>query len=146
LIYLFNSVELPGEVARLLTDMREENRALWFEISRLGGHVPARIASTLSTSNSCSSLGTSSTAAPKLHIGGDDEEDDVSDEGFSFNVVGPALNNGLGGGGGDAWMNWATGEMRQERRKVEKLTGIVRALCDTMGTAGTSPLLLSTFR
>lgn len=129
-------VELPGEVARLLTDMRDENKALWREISRLGGRVPAHIANTLSASNSCSS----STTTPKLHIGGDDEEDDVSDEGFSFNVVGPGLGAVGGGGGGDAWMNWATAEMRRERRKVEKLTGIVRTLCDTIGTV--SPTLM----
>jgi hypothetical protein len=110
--------------------MRDENKALWREISRLGGRVPAHVLNTLSSSNSGSSLGTSSSATPKLHIGGDDDDDDVSDEGFSFNVVAP----GLSGGPGDAWMNWATGEMRRERRKVEKLTGIVRALCDTMGT------------
>jgi len=120
--------------------MRDENKSLWREISRLGGRVPAHIASTLSANGSCSSLGSSATT-PKLHIGGDDEEDDVSDEGFSFNVVGSGLSGvrgGSGGGGGDAWMSWATAEMRRERRKVEKLTGIVRALCDSMGTAGVS--------
>lgn len=122
--------------------MRNENKSLWREISRLGGRVPAHVANTLSTNGSCSSLG-SSTTGPKLHIGGDDEEDDVSDEGFSFNVVGPSSSGvgvgGRGGGGGvDAWMNWAAAEMRRERRKVEKLTGIVRALCDSMGTAGVS--------
>lgn len=117
--------------------MRDENKSLWREISRLGGRVPPHIANTLSANGSCSSLG-SSTTTPKLHIGGDDEDDDVSDEGFSFNVVGPGSNGFGGGGGGDAWMNWATAEMRRERRKVEKLTGIVRALCDSMGTAGVS--------
>ncbi|KAG2137667.1 HSF-type DNA-binding-domain-containing protein [Suillus cothurnatus] len=120
-------VELPGEVARLLNDMRDENKALWREISRLGGRIPPHIANTLSQSSG------SSTTGPKLHIGGDDEDDDGSDEGFSFNVMGPGLSMGIGGGG-DAWMNWASAEMRRERRKVEKLTGIVRTLCDAIGS------------
>jgi len=115
--------------------MRDENKALWHEISRLGGRVPAHIANTFSASSSLSSLGTSSTAVPKLHIGGDDEDDDASDEGFSFNLVGPSFGGGIGGGGPpDAWMSWVASEMRRERRKVEKLSGIVRALCDTIGT------------
>ncbi|KAG1738990.1 HSF-type DNA-binding-domain-containing protein [Suillus lakei] len=121
-------VELPGEVARLLNDMRDENKALWREISRLGGRVPSHVAGTLSQSTS-TSCGTSTTG-PKLHIGGDEEDEDGSDEGFSFNVMGP----GGMGGGGDAWMNWASAEMRRERRKVEKLTGIVRTLCDAIGS------------
>jgi hypothetical protein len=107
--------------------MRDENKALWREISRLGGRVPPHIANTLSQSSG------SSTTGPKLHIGGDDEDDDGSDEGFSFNVMGPGLSMGIGGGG-DAWMNWASAEMRRERRKVEKLTGIVRTLCDAIGS------------
>ncbi|KAG1874452.1 hypothetical protein F4604DRAFT_744773 [Suillus subluteus] len=120
-------VELPGEVARLLNDMRDENKALWREVSRLGGRVPPHIANTLSQSSS------SSTTGPKLHIGGDEEDEDGSDEGFSFNVMGPGLSMGMGGGS-EAWMNWAGAEMRRERRKVEKLTGIVRTLCDAIGS------------
>ncbi|KAG2072394.1 hypothetical protein BDR04DRAFT_409528 [Suillus decipiens] len=127
-------VELPGEVARLLNDMRDENKALWREVSRLGGRVPSHIANTLSQSTS-----TSSTTGPKLHIGGDDEDEDGSDEGFSFNIMGPGIGMGMGGGG-EAWMNWAGAEMRRERRKVEKLTEIVRALCDTIGSV--SPTLI----
>lgn len=134
-------VELPGEVARLLNDMRDENKALWREISRLGGRVPSHVANTLSQSSN-SSLGGSSTA-PKLHIGGDDEDDDGSDEGFAFNVMGPGSMGGgmgMGMGGGEAWMNWASAEMRRERRKVERLTGIVRTLCDAIGSV--SPTLI----
>ena len=33
--FLLNSVELPGEVARLLSELRDENRALWREIRRI---------------------------------------------------------------------------------------------------------------
>lgn len=127
-------VELPGEVARLLNDMRDENKSLWREISRLGGRVPSHIANTLSQSTS-----SSSTTGPKLHIGGEEEDEDGSDEGFSFNIMGPGISMGMGGGG-EAWMNWAGAEMRRERRKVEKLTGIVRALCDAIGSV--SPTLV----
>jgi hypothetical protein len=114
--------------------MRDENKALWREVSRLGGRVPSHVANTLSQSTS-----SSSTTGPKLHIGGEDEDEDGSDEGFSFNVMGPGMGIGMGmGGGSEAWMNWAGAEMRRERRKVEKLTGIVRALCDAIGS-GTFP-------
>jgi hypothetical protein len=108
--------------------MRDENKSLWREISRLGGRVPSHIANTLSQSTS-----SSSTTGPKLHIGGEEEDEDGSDEGFSFNIMGPGISMGTGGGG-EAWMNWAGAEMRRERRKVEKLTGIVRALCDAIGS------------
>lgn len=114
--------------------MRDENKALWREISRLGGRVPSHIANTLSQSTS--------TSPPKLHIGGDDEDEDGSEEGFSFNVMAPGFSMGMGGGG-EAWMNWAGAEMRRERRKVEKLTGIVRTLCDTIGSGAFLPLNLN---
>jgi len=45
-----SSVELPGEVARLLSDMREENQALWRAVKQLGGRIPPHIASTLGSS------------------------------------------------------------------------------------------------
>ncbi|KAG6334841.1 hypothetical protein ID866_4246 [Astraeus odoratus] len=43
-------VELPGEVTRFLNEIREENRALWREVCRLGGRVPPNIAATLGSS------------------------------------------------------------------------------------------------
>ncbi|KIK91390.1 hypothetical protein PAXRUDRAFT_633547 [Paxillus rubicundulus Ve08.2h10] len=48
-----NSVELPGEVARLLSELREENRALWREVTRLGGRVPAHVSSAANNLSNC---------------------------------------------------------------------------------------------
>ncbi|KAL4062510.1 HSF-type DNA-binding-domain-containing protein [Scleroderma citrinum] len=58
-------VELPGEVARLLTDIREENRALWREVRQLGGNIPPHIANTLGSGNSHSH--TQSLSLPSNH-------------------------------------------------------------------------------
>ena len=48
--YCSQRVKLPGEVARLLSEVREENRALWREIKQLGGRIPPHIANTLRSS------------------------------------------------------------------------------------------------
>ncbi|KAF9231649.1 hypothetical protein BU15DRAFT_68162 [Melanogaster broomeanus] len=58
-----NSVELPGEVTRLLSELREENRALWREVSRLGGRVPIRISPTITAADNSSNFGPTSARA-----------------------------------------------------------------------------------
>ena len=50
--YCNQKVRLPGEVVRLLSEIREENRALWRDIKRLGGRIPPHIAGTLAPSAS----------------------------------------------------------------------------------------------
>ena len=48
--YCSQRVELPGEVARLLSEVREENQALWREIKQLGERIPPHFANTLGSS------------------------------------------------------------------------------------------------
>ncbi|KAG2338568.1 hypothetical protein BDR05DRAFT_1004141 [Suillus weaverae] len=57
---------------------------------------------------------------PKLHIRGDEEDEDGSDERFLFNVMGPGISMGMGGGG-EAWLNWAGAEMHLSPTLIQEL-------------------------
>lgn len=49
--------------------------------------------------------------------------------GFGFNALGTP---------GDEWKRWAAGEIIKERKRVEKLVGIVKVLVDVTGKGGGS--------
>lgn len=51
--------------------------------------------------------------------------------GFAMNTFGVPL-------GGEEWKRWAEGEIFKERKRVEKLVGIVKALVDVAGKGGAS--------
>jgi hypothetical protein len=213
LSFFHNSVELPGEVARLLSELREENRALWREVSRLGGRVPAHVSSAANNPSNCGPAsapasfgGTSqppqsqtSSQSPQSHsqaglarghvlshsrsssnLGDDGERDgeweDEDGNGDPMSGVGMGIGGGTGGGSqgadewdsqgsrlafgsglsvpgtnsqfsfnnslgagpgvGEEWKRWVEAEMSTERKRVERLVGVVRAFVDVVGNGG----------
>ena len=195
LIFCFslNSVELPGEVARLLSELRDENRALWREIRRIPQLVsPAAIPANFVGSSQGSQSHVSPHAQVALggghvltqsrsssNLGGDDSERDVDwgdEEGMSASVCGgpmtgiemgvggsqggeeldaqnsrfgfaggsglnlPGLgSNGFGtASGGEEWKRWAQSEIIKERKRVQRLVAVVKALVDVSGRGGAS--------
>ncbi|KAH0836803.1 HSF-type DNA-binding-domain-containing protein [Lanmaoa asiatica] len=174
-----NRVELPGEVARLLSELRDENRALWREIRSLGSRIPQPAANhgqgTISATFDGSSQGSQSQISPNAQVGlggghvlthsrsssnlgGDDGERDgiamglgggqggeewdaqssrfnlwagggLNVPGFAFNAFGTAP-------GGEEWKRWAEGEIIKERKRVERLVGVIKALVDVTGKGG----------
>jgi len=185
-----NSVELPGEVARLLSDLREENRALWREVKSLSSRIPQHGSSAanhgpaaISPNFGASSQGSQSQISSNTHVGlggghvlahsrsssdlgGGDGERDVDwedDDGMnaSLSLIGMGGSQGgeewdpqssrfnfWAGSGlnvpnlafntveappGEEWKQWAEGEIIKERKRVEKLVDIVKALVDATG-------------
>ncbi|KAG8221088.1 hypothetical protein J3R82DRAFT_2606 [Butyriboletus roseoflavus] len=193
-----NRVELPGEVARLLSELRDENRALWREVrslsSRLPQHVPPAAnhgPATISANFGGPSEGSQSISPnsqiglgggqvlthsrSSSNLGGDDGERDVDwedEDGMNVHMGGGPMTGitmGMGGGqggeewdtqssrfnvwaggglnvpgfafsgepfGGEEWKQWAESEIFKERKRVEKLVGVVKALVDVTGKGG----------
>lgn len=52
--------------------------------------------------------------------------------GFAFNTSGEPL------GGGEEWKQWAESEIFKERKRVQKLVGVVKTLVDVTGKGGVS--------
>lgn len=79
-------VELPGEVARFLGSIREENRALWQEIRQLGGQIPPQFTNSLGSPSHSKSLSvltqnhTLSHSRSSSNLGDEGERDGVWDD------------------------------------------------------------------
>ncbi|KAG9313168.1 HSF-type DNA-binding-domain-containing protein [Chiua virens] len=161
-----NRIELPGEVARLLSDLREENRALWREVKSLSSRVP-QYGSPTANHGPTASLGlesghtlTHSRSSSNLGDDGDRDIDWEEDDAMSGPVTGIGMGASQGGEGwdpqssrffgtgggfnvpglsfnpaetsaeGEQWRRWAECEILKERKRVEKLVGVVKALVD----------------
>ncbi|KAN0088207.1 hypothetical protein V8E55_005264, partial [Tylopilus felleus] len=187
-----NRVELPGEVARLLSELREENGALWREVRSLSSRIPQPLAvanhGSATVSPNFGGSGSQGHISPNTQVGlggghvlthsrsssnlgGDDAERDADwedEDGMSASVMSgigmggsqggeewdaqsPSFNFGAGSGlntpgfgfnalgtPGDEWKRWAAGEIIKERKRVEKLVGIVKVLVDVTGKGGVS--------
>lgn len=188
---------------RLLSELREENRALWREVRSLGSRIPQHVSpatdhgpAAISAVFGGSSQSSQSHIPPNAQVGlggghalahsrsssnlgGDDGERDAdwededgmnasiggglmtgigmglggSQGGAEWDAQSPRFNLWAGGGlnvpgfalnavgappGGEEWKRWAEGEIVKERKRVEKLVGIVKALVDVTGKGGTS--------
>lgn len=185
-------------MARLLSELREENRELWREVRSLSSRIPQLVSpatghgpATALTNFMGSSQSSQSHISPHAQIGlggghvhsrpssnmgGDDGERDADwedDDGMSASMcsgpmtgIAPSMGGSQGGeewetqnsrfdfqagaglnvpgfpsntfgpASGDDWKRWAQGEIIKERKRVQRLVGVVKALVDGSSKGG----------